>query len=236
MTRRSRSLPGRAKSQSAISMSGWRRPTSPRPPTCSGRCTRRAAAATALSAWKCRPTSRWTPQGRSTEARRLWRAVDRPNIFIKVPATAPSLPAIRQLLAEGININITLLFAQAVYQEVIEAYLNALEERAAAGAPIDRIASVASFFVSRIDTAADKLMAETIARTSDEAERAALAKLAGKVAVANAKAAYRLWQKCFSGPRWERLAKARRRGRSSCCGPRPEPKIPLTATSSMSRS
>jgi transaldolase/glucose-6-phosphate isomerase len=147
-------------------------------------------------------------QGTLAEARRLWRAVDRPNIFIKVPATAPSLPAIRQLLAEGININITLLFAQAVYQEVIEAYLNALEERVAAGAPIDRIASVASFFVSRIDTAADKLLAEKIARSSDEGERAALAGLAGKVAVANAKAAYRLWQNCFSGPRWERLAKA----------------------------
>ena len=147
-------------------------------------------------------------EGTLAEARRLWRAVDRPNIFIKVPATAPSLPAIRQLLAEGININITLLFARAVYQEVIEAYLNAIEERAAAGAPIDRIASVASFFVSRIDTAADKLIAETIARSSDEAGRAALAGLAGKVAVANAKAAYRLWQTCFSGPRWERLANA----------------------------
>ncbi len=125
-----------------------------------------------------------------------------------MPATAPSLPAIRQLLAEGININITLLFAQAVYQDVVEAYFAALEERVAAGAPIDRIASVASFFVSRIDTAADKLIAEEIALTSDEGERAALAGLTGKVAVANAKAAYRLWQKCFSGPRWERLAKA----------------------------
>jgi transaldolase/glucose-6-phosphate isomerase len=147
-------------------------------------------------------------EGTLIEARRLWRAVDRPNIFIKVPATAPSLPAIRRLLAEGINVNITLLFAQAVYRQVIEAYFAALEERAAAGAPIDRIASVASFFVSRIDTAADKLIAEKIARSSDEGDRAALAGLAGKVAIANAKAAYRLYQQWSSGPRWERLAEA----------------------------
>ena len=100
----------------------------------------------------------------------------RENIFIKVPGTKPGIPAIRQLLAEGLNINITLLFSQQVYEEVVEAYLSALEDRAAAGKPIDRIASVASFFVSRIDTAVDKLLDEAAARAASEAERTEPAK------------------------------------------------------------
>ncbi len=135
------------------------------------------------------------------EARRLWKAVGRPNIFIKVPGTAPGIPAIRELLAEGLNINITLLFSQHVYEEVVEAFFAALERRAAAGRPVDRIASVASFFVSRIDTAANKLLDQAAACAPD----AAIERLRGKVAVANAKLAYRRWQKRFSGPRWERL-------------------------------
>jgi transaldolase/glucose-6-phosphate isomerase len=139
------------------------------------------------------------------EARRLWAAVARPNIFIKVPATKPGIPAIHQLLAEGLNINITLLFAQSVYEDVVEAYLSALEQRAAAGKPIGRIASVASFFVSRIDTTADKLVDEAAARAMSEAERSRLEALRGKVAIANAKLAYRRWQHRFSGERWERL-------------------------------
>ena len=141
------------------------------------------------------------------EARRLWAAVGRENIFIKVPATKPGIPAIRQLLAEGLNINITLLFSQQVYEEVVEAFLAALEERAAAGRPIDRIASVASFFVSRIDTVVDKELDEAAARATSQAERDALTGQRGKVAIANAKLAYRRWQKRFSGARWDKLKK-----------------------------
>jgi transaldolase / glucose-6-phosphate isomerase len=141
------------------------------------------------------------------EARRLWAAVQRENIFIKVPGTKPGIPAIRQLLAEGININITLLFSQAVYEDVVEAYLAALEHRAAAGEPLDRIASVASFFVSRIDTLVDKLLDEAAARAMGESERVSLEGLRGKTAIANAKLAYQRWQQRFSGPRWERLRK-----------------------------
>ncbi len=145
--------------------------------------------------------------GTIAEARRLWATVDRPNIFIKVPATTPGIPAIRKLLAEGINVNITLLFSQHVYEDVVEAFLGALEERAAAGQPVARIASVASFFVSRIDTVADKLLTEAMAATPKSAEHAALEHLRGKVAIANAKLAYQRWQRRFAGPRWERLAK-----------------------------
>jgi len=145
--------------------------------------------------------------GTMMEARRLWTAVQRENIFIKVPATAPGIPAIRQLLAEGLNINITLLFSQQVYEEVVEAFFAGLEERVAAGKPLGRIASVASFFVSRIDTAVDKLLDEAAARAMSEAERAALLHLRGKVAVANAKLAYRRWQERFAGARWEQLKK-----------------------------
>jgi transaldolase / glucose-6-phosphate isomerase len=143
--------------------------------------------------------------GTLVEARRLWTEVQRENIFIKVPATTAGIPAIRELLAEGINVNITLLFSQAVYEEVVEAFLAGLEQRVAKGAPIDRIASVASFFVSRIDTAADKLLDEVAAHATNEKERKALLDLRGKVAIANAKLAYRRWQKRFAGSRWERL-------------------------------
>ena len=141
------------------------------------------------------------------EARRFWAEIGRPNIFIKVPATKVGIPAIHRLLAEGLNINITLLFSQSRYEEVVEAFLSALEARVAAGKPIDRIASVASFFVSRIDTAADKLLDEAAARAASEAQRAELKALRGKVAIANAKLAYRRWQRRFAGERWERLTK-----------------------------
>jgi transaldolase/glucose-6-phosphate isomerase len=141
------------------------------------------------------------------EARRLWQTVGRENIFIKVPATAAGIPAIRQLLAEGINVNITLLFSQQVYEEVVEAFFAGLEDRVAVGKPIGRMASVASFFVSRIDTAVDKLLEQAIERSANATERAALEKLRGKAAIANAKLAYQRWQKRFSGARWERLQK-----------------------------
>jgi transaldolase/glucose-6-phosphate isomerase len=140
------------------------------------------------------------------EAKRLWHAVDRKNLMIKVPATPGGLPAIRELLADGINVNITLLFAQAVYEQVVEAYLAGLEALAAKGGDISRIASVASFFVSRIDTAVDKLLDEKIARANDPDEKARLNALKGKIAVANAKLAYQRYLRLFAGERWKALA------------------------------
>jgi transaldolase/glucose-6-phosphate isomerase len=139
------------------------------------------------------------------EAKKLWRAVDRKNVMIKVPATPEGLPAIRDLIAEGINVNITLLFAQSVYQEVVEAYLKGLEMLAARGGDVSRIASVASFFVSRIDTAVDNLLDEKIARANDPDEKRRLNALKGKVAVANAKLAYAHYQRLFAGERWRAL-------------------------------
>ena len=141
-----------------------------------------------------------------TEARRLWQAVGRDNLMIKVPGTEAGIPAIRALIGEGININITLLFSQQVYEQVIEAYLGGLERLAAAGRPLDRVASVASFFVSRIDTAVDQAIAERLEQTKDPTARAALAGLRGKVAIANAKLAYRRYLRRFAGTRWEKLA------------------------------
>ncbi|HXW25686.1 MAG TPA: bifunctional transaldolase/phosoglucose isomerase [Xanthobacteraceae bacterium] len=142
--------------------------------------------------------------GTIEEARRLWQAVGRENLMIKVPGTPAGLPAIRQLIGEGLNINITLLFSQDVYAEVAEAYLAGLEHMASEGQPIDRVASVASFFVSRIDTVADKLLTERMAAAAPDA-RAALAALRGKTAIANAKLAYRLYHRLFAGPRWAKL-------------------------------
>jgi transaldolase/glucose-6-phosphate isomerase len=145
-------------------------------------------------------------QGTIDEAKRLWREVDRRNLMIKVPATSEGLPAIHDLTAEGINVNITLLFAQQVYEQVVEAYLSGLEAWAAKGGDISRLASVASFFVSRIDTEADKLLDEKIARANDPDEKARLGALKGKVAVANAKLAYQRYLRLFAGERWHALA------------------------------
>ncbi len=139
------------------------------------------------------------------EAKRLWREVDRKNLMIKVPATAEGLPAIHDLTADGINVNITLLFAQQVYEQVVEAYLSGLEALAAKGGEISRIASVASFFVSRIDTEVDKLLDEKIARANDPDEKARLSALKGKVAIANAKLAYQRYLRLFAGERWHAL-------------------------------
>jgi transaldolase / glucose-6-phosphate isomerase len=145
-------------------------------------------------------------QGTIEEARRLWREVDRRNLMIKVPATSEGLPAIHDLTADGINVNITLLFAQQVYEQVVEAYLSGLEALAAKGGEISRIASVASFFVSRIDTEVDKLLDEKIARANDPDEKARLAALKGKIAIANAKLAYQRYLRLFAGERWHALA------------------------------
>jgi transaldolase/glucose-6-phosphate isomerase len=142
--------------------------------------------------------------GTIAEARRLWAKCARDNVMIKVPATAPGIPAIRALIAEGINVNITLLFSQAVYREVVEAYLAGLEALAEKGGDVSRIASVASFFVSRIDTAVDALIDREMEQT-DAARRPALAALKGKVAIANAKLAYADYQRLFAGARWQRL-------------------------------
>ena len=139
------------------------------------------------------------------EARRLWEAIGRDNAMIKVPATKPSLPAIRQLISEGINVNITLLFSQQVYEKVVEAYLAGLEHLIAEGGDPSRVASVASFFVSRIDTAVDKLIEEELCRTDDTNRRVALSELRGKVAIANAKLAYQRYKRRFAGARWEKL-------------------------------
>ena len=140
------------------------------------------------------------------EARRLWKAVDRPNVMIKIPGTPEGLPAIRQALEDGININITLLFAQSAYQQVAEAFLSALEARAAKGQDVSHIASVASFFVSRIDTLVDSRLDEKLKTATDQAQRSLFESLQGKVAIANARLTYKKYQELFGGPRWKALA------------------------------
>ncbi|KTS24072.1 transaldolase [Methylobacterium indicum] len=137
------------------------------------------------------------------EARRLHKAVARDNLMVKVPATPEGIPAIRDLTADGININVTLLFAQDAYEQVANAYIEGLERFAAAGGDVARVASVASFFISRIDAAVDKLLDEKVAAGGD---KAALEGLKGKVAIANAKLAYRRYQRLFAGDRWQKLA------------------------------
>ena len=145
-------------------------------------------------------------QGTIDEARRLWKAVNRENVMIKVPGTKEGLPAIRQLLEEGLNINITLLFAQWVYEEVAEAFFQALEARVKKGQDISHIASVASFFVSRIDTLVDSMIDTRLTTEKDPNQRALLTSLEGKVAIANAKLTYRKYQENYGGARWKVLA------------------------------
>src|SRR5947199_8786487 len=138
------------------------------------------------------------------EARRLWKAVDRPNIMIKVPGTDEGVPAVKQLISEGININITLLFAQDAYLKVAEAYMAGLE--AYKGDDLSKMASVASFFVSRIDTEVDTRINEKLKNTTDPQQQQLLHSLLGKIAIANAKQAYRSYQKMITGSRWKALA------------------------------
>jgi transaldolase len=139
------------------------------------------------------------------EARRLWQAVARPNLMIKVPGTEAGIPAVEQLLLEGKNVNITLLFSLENYERVMEAYLSALERRAAEGLPVDGIASVASFFVSRVDTAVDAMLESKAAEAGDAAEAERLRGLKGRAAVANAKRAYRRFREVFDSERFDRL-------------------------------
>jgi transaldolase len=138
------------------------------------------------------------------EARRLWAAVARPNVMIKVPGTTEGAAAARRLLADGINVNITLLFSVAAYADIIESYLAALEERVSRGQPLSTLASVASFFVSRVDTEVEKRLDALVAANPSRAEEAKAFR--GRVAVANAKLAYALFRELFSGARWEALA------------------------------
>ncbi|ACS39702.1 bifunctional transaldolase/phosoglucose isomerase [Methylorubrum extorquens] len=139
------------------------------------------------------------------EGRRLWREVGRENLMIKVPATQAGLPAIRHLIGEGINVNVTLLFAQDVYEAVANAYIEGLEALAAKG-NVSRVASVASFFVSRIDSAIDQRLDQKIREANDPDEKAALERLKGKVAIANAKLAYQRYKRLFATSRWNGLA------------------------------
>jgi transaldolase / glucose-6-phosphate isomerase len=142
-----------------------------------------------------------------SEARRLWKLVNRPNLMVKIPATKEGLPAIEKCLAEGININITLIFSIERYEQVMDAYISALEKRAKDGEPVDRVASVASFFVSRIDSSVDKLLQDRIQSSQNPKEKDLLLELLGKIAVANAKMAYQAYKKIFTSPRFETLRK-----------------------------
>ena len=144
-------------------------------------------------------------KGTIAEAERLWQQVDRKNLMVKVPATPEGLPAIEHLIGKGISINITLLFSQKVYVQVAEAYLAGLEKYIAGGGDPCHVASVASFFVSRIDSAVDKELDEKITKANDPTEKARLQALKGKIAIANAKMAYQDYKKLFSGPRWQKL-------------------------------
>jgi transaldolase len=145
-------------------------------------------------------------EGTIQEARRLWKTVNRPNVMIKVPGTKEGIPAIRQLVSEGLNINITLLFSQEVYQQVAEAYVAGLGEFAARGGDVSKIASVASFFISRIDSLVDSMLADRLKTSKDPKEQEQLKGLEGKVAIANGKLAYQRYLKIFSTDGWKKLA------------------------------
>src|SRR6516162_2645331 len=152
------------------------------------------------------PNLAFDTQATLEEARRLWKTVNRPNVMIKIPGTPQGVPAIRQALSEGININITLLFAQSAYEEVAEAYIAALEARAGKGQDISRIASVASFFVSRIDSLVDSTIDSKLKTEANAAKKAMLESLRGKVAIANARRTYAKYQEIIATPRWKALA------------------------------
>src|SRR5579864_6368912 len=145
-------------------------------------------------------------EGTLAEARRLWKTVARENVMIKVPGTAQGIPAFQQLISEGININVTLLFSQEVYQRVAEAYIAGLEQLAARGGDVSKIASVASFFISRIDNSVDAIVEQRLKASKDPREQEELMGLLGKVAIANGKQTYVRYQKIFGGDRWKVLA------------------------------
>jgi transaldolase len=143
-------------------------------------------------------------KGTIEEARRLWRSLNRPNVFIKVPATVEGLPAIQLLICEGISVNVTLLFGLPRYRRVVDAYIAGIEARVAKGKPVKQVASVASFFVSRIDALVDPLLERLIAQGGKEADIAKTVR--GQVAVASAKMAYQMYKEIFSAERFKKLA------------------------------
>ena len=145
-------------------------------------------------------------QGTIREARRLWQAVGRPNLMIKVPATPAGLPAVEQLISEGINVNVTLLFSRDVYERVAAAYIAGLERLAARRGDVGGVASVASFFISRIDTAIDAQVMARLKAAQSAQERTLLRSLLGHVAIANGKLTYQRYKAIFQGARWEPLA------------------------------
>jgi len=140
------------------------------------------------------------------EARRLWKAVGRGNVMIKVPGTVEGIPAFQQLTSEGINVNVTLLFSQEVYERVAEAYLAGLEQLAARGGDVSKIGSVASFFISRIDSSIDSIAEARLKQSKDPREQAQLKSLLGKVAVANGKQTYQRYLRIYGSNRWKALA------------------------------
>ncbi len=144
--------------------------------------------------------------GTMQEARHLFQAVDRPNAFIKIPGTPAGVPAIEEMLYEGININVTLLFSISSYEAVAQAYINALQRRAVEGKPVNNVASVASFFLSRIDVLVDQLLGHRIRSESNQADGLRPEQLIGKVAIASAKLAYQRFNALFKNARWEALA------------------------------
>ena len=145
-------------------------------------------------------------EGTLAEARRLWKTVGRENVMIKVPGTAEGIPAFQQLISEGVNINVTLLFSQEVYKRVAEAYIAGLEQLSARGGDVSKIASVASFFISRIDSSVDAIVGERLKASKDQREQEQLKSILGSVAIANGKQTYVSYQKLFSGDRWKALA------------------------------
>ena len=138
----------------------------------------------------------------------LWRVCDRPNVLVKIPATSAGLPAIRHMLSEGVNINVTLTFSVRRYGEVAEAFLSGLDARLGRGLPVGHVASVASFFVSRVDSKVDALIEKRLAEVDAADDRQVGASLLGKIGIANSKLAYHRFRQVHAGPRWERLAAA----------------------------
>lgn len=147
-------------------------------------------------------------EGTLSEARRFWKMVERPNLMIKIPATPEGIPAIKQAISEGISVNVTLIFSLDSYRAVADAYLSGLEERNGGGEDISKIASVASFFVSRVDTLVDQLLENKIKATSDVSEQQKLKALEGKAAIANARLVYQEFKRIFGSPRYESLKHA----------------------------
>ena len=154
------------------------------------------------------PDLAYDTQQTIAEARRLFSTIGKKNILVKVPGTKQGLPAIEQLTAEGVNVNVTLLFSVRRYEEIAEAYIRGLEKRARQREPIDEICSVASFFVSRVDTLTDKLLEARLSSATSEADQKKIKSLLGKAAVANAKIAYRKYKEIFSGKRFLALTRA----------------------------